>query len=131
MKKDIQVRKNKKDEELELAQDQPVFTPAADIYEKEDAILVMCDMPGVDEKHIDITLEDNTLTLTGYQDAAVPEGYGLVHRGYLTGIFRRSFTLTSEIDRAGIEARISNGILNISLPKAKESQPRKIAVQAG
>ncbi|NCC52851.1 MAG: Hsp20/alpha crystallin family protein [Spartobacteria bacterium] len=126
-RKDIQ----KKQEEIELAQDLPVFAPAADIYEKEDAILVVCDMPGVDDKHVDVTLDNDELTLTGYQHIEEPEGYELLHRGYAEGIFRRSFTLTSEINREKIEAKITNGILRLTLPKAEEVQPRKISVSAG
>jgi len=123
--------KKRQDAAIELAQDRPVFAPVADIYEKEDAILVVCDMPGVDEKNIEVTLDNDELTLTGYQETEQTEGYELLHRGYQTGIFRRTFTLTSEINREKIEAKINHGILRLILPKAEEAQPRKIAVTAG
>jgi len=123
--------KRKQDADIELAQDLPVFVPSADIFEKEDAILVVCDMPGVDDQHIGVTLDNDELTLTGYQETKEPEGYELIHQGYMTGIFRRTFTLTSEIDREKIEAKISNGIIKLILPKAEETHPRKIAVTAG
>ncbi len=115
----------------ELTRDLPVFSPDVDIYEKDDAIMVLCDMPGVDDKHIDITLENDVLTLTGYQDTAEPEDITLLHRGYANGIFQRSFTLSTEVDREKIAARINQGVLQISLPKAEEAKPRKITVSAG
>ncbi len=115
----------------ELTRDLPVFAPDVDIYEKDDAIMVLCDMPGVDDKHIDITLENDVLTLTGYQDTTEPEDITLLHRGYANGIFQRSFTLSTEVDREKIAARINQGVLQISLPKAEEAKPRKITVSAG
>ena len=114
--------------EAELTQDRPVYVPAADIYEKEDAILVQCDMPGVDEANVEVTLEDNVLTLTGRQQDKAPEGYGLVAAEYGTGIFRRSFTVSNQIDNEKIKARMKHGVLSLELPKAKAAQPRKIKI---
>ncbi len=115
----------------ELTRDLPVFVPDVDIYEKDDAILLLCDMPGVDEQHVDITLENDVLTLTGYQDTAEPEKATLLLRGYTSGIFQRSFTLSAEVARDKISARINQGVLNVALPKAEQAKPRKIAVEAG
>ena len=115
----------------ELTRDLPVFAPDVDIYEKDDAILVLCDMPGVDEQHVDVTLENDVLTLTGYQETAEPEDITLLYRGYASGVFQRSFTLSTEVDRNKIGARIRQGVLQITLPKAEEAKPRKITVSAG
>lgn len=115
---------------VELAQDLPIFLPPTDIYEREDAILVICDMPGVDEKHVDITLENDVLTLTGHPQGDAPSGYECLYRGYEPGVFRRSFTLTTEVDRSKINAKLRHGVLRVLLPKAEEAQPRKIKVQA-
>lgn len=128
--RDVKVQQQGK-QDVEMAQDQPVFTPATDIYEKSDAVLVLCDLPGVDEKHVDVSLENNVLTITGYQDRSEPEGCELLYRGYESGVFRRSFTLTSDIDRTKITAKIANGVLRVLLPKAPRAQTRKIEVQAG
>jgi len=114
---------------VELAQDRPVYSPDTDIYEKEDGVLVLCDMPGVDEKHVDVTLENDVLTLTGYQQVEDPSGYDPVYWGFRPGVFRRSFTLSTAVDRAGIKARIRNGVLQVNLPKAEEAQPKKIRVE--
>lgn len=128
--KALQTRK-KETTDVELTQDQPVFAPATDIYEKDDAVLVICDMPGVDEKHVDITLENGVLTITGQQDRTDPEGYSLLHREYRSGIFRRTFTVTADIDQDKIDAKISKGVLNLVLPKSEKAKPRKITVASG
>ena len=116
--------------EPEMAEDRPVFVPAADIYERADAVLVRCDMPGVDEGRVDVTLEDGVLTLTGHQEEAAVEQHDLVAGEYRTGIFRRAFRISNEIDPAGIKARIRHGVLELELAKSKQAQPRKIAVVA-
>ena len=115
--------------DMELTRDLPVFVPATDIYEKPDSVLVVCDMPGVDEKKVDITLEDDVLTLSGVQEAAEPEGLSPLYRGYDTGVYRRTFRLDTRVDRAGIKARLANGVLQVVLPKAEEAKPRKITVE--
>lgn len=115
----------------ELTRDLPVFTPAADIYENDDSLLVVCDMPGVEEKNVEIGLEDDVLTITGNQGEYHPENYQLVYQGYHTGIYRRAFTLTTGIDQEKIKARLSNGVLSITLPKSAAAKPRKIAIEAG
>ncbi len=113
----------------EMTRDLPVFTPAADIFEKDDALLVVCDMPGVPESDVDIDLKDDVLTITGRQSDQTPEQGQLAYRGYATGIYRRAFTLATDIDREKIKARLVNGVLSISLPKAESVRPRKIAVE--
>ena len=128
--KDMKVEKTQQ-ADVELAQDKPVFTPATDIYETKDDIEVIADMPGVTEKNINITLENDVLTITGSQTEKHPEAHELLHCGYGNGIFRRSFTLTEKINRDAIKAVIKNGVLKISLPKAEETKPKQIAVEAG
>lgn len=115
---------------VEWTVDRPVFTPATDICEKKDALVVWCDMPGVDEKDVDITLEDNVLTLTGSQPAEEWPAHRLVYRGYETGVFRRSFQLSAEIDQARIRATMKNGVLQVWLPKLEKVLPKKIKVNA-
>ncbi|MBN2143444.1 MAG: Hsp20/alpha crystallin family protein [Candidatus Aureabacteria bacterium] len=112
----------------ELTYDKPQFIPATDIYEKGDSIYIVCDMPGVDEKNIDISLENDVLTLTGHQDSETHEGYEMLHRGYVSGIYQRSFTVTDGIDREKIKAKMTNGVLKIELPKAEKVKPKKIQI---
>ena len=115
--------------QAEMTRDLPVFTPAADIYEKDDALLVVCDMPGVPENAVDIDLENNVLVITGRQEDQSQKDCQLVYRGYVTGIYRRVFTLATDIDREKIKARLVNGVLSITLPKAESARPRKIKVE--
>ena len=127
--KDMQPQKKESTGAVELTQDRPVFLHPTDIYEREDAVLVVCDMPGVDDQHVDLTLEDNVLTLTGSQQAQEPSQHELLYRGHWPGVFRRSFTLTTEVDRAKIKARIRHGVLEVVLPKSEAAQPKRIKVE--
>ena len=108
-----------------------VYLPQVDIYSADDSIIILADMPGVAEKDVDIMLDKEILTISGYvSDAAVPEGYELAHGEYGVGDYERSFTLPDEIDRDNIEASMGQGVLRITLPKAPEAQTRKITVKA-
>ena len=108
-----------------------VFTPNTDIYEQEDALVLLADMPGADEKSIDINVERNVLTIEGRVEPEDVQGRELLYSEYVTGDYRRTFTLSNEIDAGRIEASIRDGVLRLVLPKAKEAVPRKIDVQAG
>lgn len=108
-----------------------VYVPRVDILSEENGIIIFADMPGVDEQNVDITVEKNVLTINGFVDttAPAPEGYELAYHEYGVGDYQRSFTLPDEIDRNGIEASLSHGVLRINLPKAPEAQARKITVK--
>ncbi len=106
------------------------FVPRTDIYETNEAIVLVTDMPGVDESTLDITLENDVITINGYVEMAYPEGYGLAYGEYRVGDYERSFTLSSKVDRNKIEATVKDGVLRLHLPKAEPSM-RKIAVSAG
>ncbi len=106
------------------------FVPRTDIYETNEAIVLVTDMPGVDESTLDITLENDVLTINGYVEMAYPEGYGLAYGEYRVGDYERSFTLSNKVDRNKIEATVKDGVLRLHLPKAEPSM-RKIAVTAG
>jgi HSP20 family molecular chaperone IbpA len=128
--KDLQKSENRVSRETtELTHDRPVFVPATDIYENERSIFVVCDMPGVGDKGVDISLENNVLEITGHQTAESFDGYELLHRGYANGIYQRAFTISDAIDREKISAKIKNGVLHLELPKAEEAKPRKIKVK--
>ena len=108
-----------------------VFLPRADVLETGDSIIVTADMPGVKEEDIDITLEKNVLTLTGRTVSPERKGYRLAYGEYTEGDYERSFALSEGVDKEGIEATMSNGVLRLTLPKAKEAAARKIPVRAG
>lgn len=106
------------------------FAPRTDIYETKDAIVLVADLPGVDEASLEITLEKGVLTFTGKVDpGAGTEGLTPTHREYEVGDFHRAFSLPEEIDREKIEATMRDGVLRLRLPKAK-ARPHKIAVKS-
>lgn len=108
----------------------PVFMPAADIYETPDGVLIRCDMPGVADDDVEITLENRVLTVRGTQMGQGKEGSETLSGEYLTGVYERSFGLSRDLDDSAVKARLKDGVLDIELPKAKEAQPRRIHVTA-
>jgi HSP20 family molecular chaperone IbpA len=105
------------------------YVPRVDIYETGEAIVLLTDMPGVDEKSVDITLEKNVLTINGTVETETPDNYSLSYAEYESGDYERSFNLSNEIDREKIEATVKNGVLRLNLPKAAPAKTRKITVK--
>lgn len=107
----------------------PTFTPAVDIFETEQEITLMADMPGVKAKDLDIDLRENVLTLSG--EVASPEAPNEVDvlREYQTGKYFREFSLSEVIDQAKIDAELNDGVLRLRLPKVEAATPRKITVK--
>ena len=106
------------------------FIPRADIYEDEDAVFLILDMPGVGEDMVDLTLEKSSLTIKGSIEDIHQDAYKLTYREYRVGDYQRTFTLSDDIDSDAIEATMKNGVLRVTLPKIEETKPRKIAVQS-
>ncbi len=112
-----------------FAMETKVYVPQVDIVESEDRILLVADLPGVDQDGIEVTLEKNILTLRGTVKPHTPEGFSLGYAEYAVGNFERAFTVSNDIDRQGIEAVIKDGVLKLTLPKAKHAVVQKIAVK--
>jgi HSP20 family protein len=104
------------------------FVPYADIYETEDALTVVMEMPGVEKEALDIGLENDVVKVDGRIDFSKYEGMEPVYTEYNVGHYTRSFTLSNKIDQEHISALLDDGVLTLTLPKAKEAQPRKIAI---
>ncbi|MGB9456629.1 MAG: Hsp20/alpha crystallin family protein [Bryobacteraceae bacterium] len=107
------------------------WTPAVDIYETENDLVVKADLPDVDLKDIDVRVENQTLTIAGErkfekQDSAA--GYHRIERSY--GNFIRSFAVPNSFDTDKISASFKNGVLSVSLPKKEAAKPRQIKVEA-
>jgi HSP20 family protein len=102
-------------------------TPVASVVEDGDAYLLKVEMPGVNKEGLEISVENNELTITGRRDLAQIEGT-LIHRESRTEDFRRVFELDPRVDTSKISARIDQGFLTLTLPKAEQVKPRKIAV---
>lgn len=103
------------------------MTPVASVVEDGDAYLLKVEMPGVNKEGLEISVENNELMITGRRDLAQIEGT-LIHRESRTEDFRRVFELDPSIDTSKISARIDQGFLTLTLPKAEQVKPRKIAV---
>ncbi len=131
----IQIEETEKREVAETGaertRDRLAFVPRADVYETDEAIVVVADMPGVDENSVDVTLENEVLTINGYVEPEYPEDHSLAFAEYQVGDYVRAFTLADTIDRDGIEATVKDGVLRLYLPKITEARMRKIAITAG
>jgi len=104
------------------------FIPNADIFETEETLTVVMEMPGVEKKDLDVALENDVLRVEGKIDFAKYEGMEPVYTEYNVGHYTRSFTLSNKIDQAGISAQLDDGVLTLTLPKLKEAQSRRIAI---
>jgi HSP20 family molecular chaperone IbpA len=126
---EVQKQEEAPADEMERTRSRRSFVPRADIYETEKEIIVLADVPGANEKTVDITLEKNVLSITAYVEAAIPSGYEVAYAEYEEGDYQRSFRLSDEIDRNKIEAVVSDGVLRLRLPKSQEAATKKIAVK--
>ena len=107
------------------------FLPEVDIHESEEGLRLWADMPGVDEKDLEVTLTNGMLTIEGRVSTDMYRNLMPVYTEYNVGNYFRQFVVNDEIDANRIEARIRNGVLEVSLPKAASARPRRIEVKAG
>ena len=107
------------------------LTPAVDVFENQDGITLLADMPGVSTDKLDIQVEADTLTIEGEVALDLPEGMAASHADVALSRYRRVFTLSKELDTDRVSADLKNGVLTLRIPKAAHAQPRKIAVQMG
>jgi HSP20 family protein len=105
------------------------WSPAVDIYETEGELVVKADLPDLNEKDIDVRVEDNTLTIRGerrFEQKVDKDNYLRVERSY--GTFARSFSLPNTVNTEAIKADYHNGLLTVQMPKREESKPKQIKV---
>lgn len=127
--KEVQKKEVALNEGLERTRSGKVYSPAVDIVERKEDILLIADMPGVDDKSLEITLEKDVLTLDGRVETKLPEGHRLLISEYGTGDYHRVFKLSDEIDREKIMATVKHGVLRLTLPKTEAVRTRKIPVR--
>jgi HSP20 family molecular chaperone IbpA len=108
-----------------------VFTPDVDIIETGRELILLVDMPGVASDDVKIDLHDNLLTLSGAVKPWEGPGESDVLVEFGIGKYHRQFTLSEVVDQGKIEAKLEEGVLRLTLPKAEKAMPRKIAVSAG
>ena len=119
-----------KADEMERTRDRFCYIPKTDIYETEDEIILVADVPGADQDSVDITLEKNILSINAFVDDDVPTGYDRIYSEYEGGDFQRSFRLSDEINQDNIKAVVRNGELRLHLPKSEPVKAKKIVVKA-
>jgi HSP20 family molecular chaperone IbpA len=105
-----------------------VFVPATDIFETDEALTVILEMPGVDKDKVDVKVENDVLKIEGWIDFSRYEGLQPVYTEYNIGNYARSFQLSSKIDQDRISAELRDGVMTLVLPKSERAKPRKIAV---
>jgi HSP20 family protein len=108
------------------------FAPAVDVYEDDHQVTLKIEVPGIDEKDIDVRLENNTLTVHGerkLEKEEKEENYRRVERQY--GSFTRSFTLPTTVDAEGVTAQYDKGVLKVKLAKKAEAKPKQIKISVG
>jgi HSP20 family protein len=108
------------------------FVPAADVYEDADKITLKLEVPGIEEKDLDVRVENSTLTVKGerkFEKEEKEENFHRIERRY--GSFYRAFTLPSTVDTENVQATYNNGVLKLELKKKAEAQPKQIRIGGG
>jgi HSP20 family protein len=105
------------------------YVPNTDIYETDEALTLVMEIPGVEKKDLTVQLESDVLRVEGQIDFSKYEGLEPVYSEYNVGPFARAFTLSRQIDQDKISADLESGVLTLTLKKAKEAQPRRIAIK--
>ncbi|CAN5642045.1 Hsp20/alpha crystallin family protein [soil metagenome] len=105
--------------------------PAVDVFEDAHGITLLADMPGVPRDQLELKVEDDALLIEGGVQARTPDGLEAIYAEVRVPRYRRSFTLSRELDTTRIEANLKDGVLTLRIPKQAHAQPRRIAVSAG
>ena len=128
-KQELQVQEKRQIEDKEEATiPARVFLPNTDIYETEDALNVIMEMPGVEKSNVEVGIEDGVLKVYGRIDFSKYDRLQPVYTEYNIGHYARSFRLSSKIDQSKIGAQMNDGVLSLVLPKVEEAKPRVISV---
>src|SRR5690348_5454218 len=129
-RQELQVQKKRQHEEKqETTIPARMYVPTADIYESEEALMVILEMPGVKKENVDVRVEEGTLKVEGRLDLTKYEVLVPLYTEYNIGHYTRSFSLSNKIDQAKISADLKDGVLSLTLPKAEEAKPRTIKVR--
>ncbi len=121
--------RNPGEKSLATREETRYIVPPVDIYETDDALTVVVDLPGVDKDNVDVHVEENVLTIKGKADYEPPANLLLGEFNLLS--YYRQFQLSDEVSQSRISAESKNGVLTIHLPKAEKSKPKQIKVKLG
>jgi HSP20 family molecular chaperone IbpA len=116
---------------VQQADVQRAVLPAVDVYEDESGITLLADMPGVPKDLLELKVEGDALSIEGQVRAQTPENLEAVYAEVRVPRYRRTFTLSRELDTTRIDANLKDGVLTLRIPKQAHAQPRRIEVQAG
>ncbi len=126
---ELQVQKKREPEgKEESTVSTRAFVPTADIYEDQDSLKVILEMPGVEKGNVEVRVEEGTLFVEGRLDLTKYRGLQPLYTEYNIGNYSRSFRLSNAIDQDKIGAELKDGVLSLTLPKAEKAKPRTIQV---
>jgi len=129
-KQELQVQQKREIETKEEATlPTRTFVPTTDIFETQDALNVVLEMPGVEKTNIDVTVQEGILNVEGRLDFSKYKSLQPLYTEYNVGHYARSFRLSSKIDESKIAAELRDGVLTLTLPKVEEAKPRTIQVR--
>ncbi|MBS0261767.1 MAG: Hsp20/alpha crystallin family protein [Planctomycetes bacterium] len=112
-----------------LSAERALFTPPVDIYESDEGLVLIADLPGVSVTSLELQVQNNKLTLLGRVTTQIPEQAKVLHKEYEEGDFLRSFILSEDVDHDRVTARLNNGVLEVVLPRSAKTAPRRIHVK--
>ncbi len=109
---------------------QNVYTvPAADIYEYNEGFTLELEVPGVAKDDLELMIENDTLTINGKMDVTAYSDATITHREYKTHDYKRSFKISDEIEKIGVDAKLEDGVLTVHLKKKEEAKPKQIEIK--
>ena len=110
---------------------QRTVQPLVDVFEDESSITLLADMPGVPKDRLELKIESDSLLIEGSAEPVIPDGLEPIWAEVRVPRYRRSFTLSRELDTTRVEANLKDGVLTLRIPKHAHAQPRRIEVQGG
>jgi HSP20 family molecular chaperone IbpA len=105
------------------------LSPATDIHETKDGVVLYLDLPGVNKESLDISVDSDVLTIKGGLNLHTPDNLNPTYMDVYAGVFSRKFTLSSELNSSKIEANLKDGVLKLEIPRSEKHRPRKIEVK--
>ena len=115
--------------EQQAREQERTIRPPVDIFEDGSGITVQADMPGVSKDRLDIQIDKDSLSIEGRAELSMPEGMEPLYADVRSTLYRRSFSLSGELDGERVDARLKDGVLTLHIPKREQFKPRKIEVR--
>ena len=118
-------------EPVERRREPAWIVPPVDIYEDVDAVTLVADLPGVKREGLSIGIDHEVLTLEGEGDIQMPDGIEAIHVDTPSARYRRTFTLSGDLDAGEVSAELKDGVVTVRIPKRAEAKPRRVEVKVG